>query len=122
VSMDIEAHLTAAGCTVTGLASNVNEAKRLIHHADYDAALVDANLEGHPVDEIATLLRNKNCPFAFVSGYGREALPHGFRDAMLLSKPFSKDHLLATAESLLRRRSDPVQSLPEGSRMQAEPA
>jgi PAS domain S-box-containing protein len=122
VSMDIEAHLTAAGCTVTGLASNVNEAKQLINQADYDAALVDANLEGHPVDEIATLLRNRNCPFAFVSGYGREALPYGFRDAMLLSKPFSKDRLLATVESLLRRRSDPVQSRPEGSRMQAQPA
>ena len=122
VSMDIEAHLTAAGCTVTGLASSVTEAKRLINHADYDAALVDANLEGHPVDEIAILLRNRNCPFAFVSGYGREALPHGFRDAMLLSKPFSKDRLLATVESLLGPRSDPVQSRPEGSRMQAEPA
>jgi PAS domain S-box-containing protein len=122
VSMDIEAHLTAAGCTVTGLASNITEAKQLINQADYDAALVDANLEGHPVDEIATLLRNRNCPFAFVSGYGREALPHGFRDAMLLSKPFSKDRLLATVESLLRRRSDPVQSRPEGSRMQAQPA
>jgi PAS domain S-box-containing protein len=119
VSMDIEAHLTAAGCTITGLASNVDEAKQLINQADYDAALVDANLEGHPVDEIATLLRNRNCPFAFVSGYGREALPHGFRDAMLLSKPFSKDRLLATVESLLRRRSDPVQSRPEGSRIQA---
>jgi PAS domain S-box-containing protein len=122
VSMDIEAHLTAAGCTVTGLASNITEAKQLINQADYDAALVDANLEGHPVDEIATLLRNGNCPFAFVSGYGREALPHGFRDAMLLSKPFSKDRLLATVESLLRRHSDPVQSRPEGSRMQTQPA
>jgi PAS domain S-box-containing protein len=122
VSMDIEAHLTAAGCTVTGLASNITEAKQLINQADYDAALVDANLEGHPVDEIATLLRNRNCPFAFVSGYGREALPHGFRDAMLLSKPFSKDRLLATVESLLRRHSDPVQSRPEGSRMQTQPA
>jgi PAS domain S-box-containing protein len=122
VSMDIEAHLTAAGCTVTGLASNITEAKQLINQADYDAALVDANLEGHPVDEIATLLRNRNCPFAFVSGYGREALPHGFRDAMLLSKPFSKDRLLATVESLLRRHSDPVQSRPEGSTMQTQPA
>ena len=48
----------------------------------------DANLGGDPVDEIAAALTRKGIPFAFATGYGREALPHGFRDRPVITKPF----------------------------------
>jgi PAS domain S-box-containing protein len=101
VSMDMESVLSTAGCVVCGPAGNIDEARRLTKEGEYDAALLDANLEGHPVDEIAELLRQRDCAFAFVTGYGREALPSGFRHVPLLGKPYSPDQLLTTVELLL---------------------
>ncbi|MGH7784571.1 MAG: PAS domain S-box protein, partial [Candidatus Binatia bacterium] len=101
VSMDIESTLMMAGCEVIGPAGTLENAKLLVEDANYDAALVDANLAGYPVDELATVLTQKNRPFAFVTGYGRDALPRGFREAVVLGKPFGQDQLLAVVEVLL---------------------
>jgi CheY-like chemotaxis protein len=86
---------------VVGPAGTLAHAMSLVAQADYDVALVDVNLAGRPVDEIAAALTQKNRPFAFVTGYGREALPRGFRDAVVLNKPFSREQLLASLEVLL---------------------
>jgi len=109
VTMDMESSLTAAGCEVIGPAGTLEDAKLLVEDANYDAALVDANLAGYPVDELATALTQKNCPFAFVTGYGREALPSGFREAVILGKPFSQDQLLTIVEMLFYRTPTVVQ-------------
>jgi CheY-like chemotaxis protein len=108
ISMDIEAMLEAEGCEVVGPAMNFETARSMIASAQYDAALLDVNLGGHTVDELAAALTQKNCPFAFVTGYGRAALPQGFREAMVLAKPFSQDRLVATVETLLYRRDGVV--------------
>jgi PAS domain S-box-containing protein len=109
VSMEMEANLAAAGCEIVGPAATLDRARTLVETAEYDAALVDVNLKGEPVDELATLLTKKNLPFAFVTGYGRDALPPGFRGAVVLGKPFSMDQLLATTEVLLYQPSSVVQ-------------
>jgi PAS domain S-box-containing protein len=109
VAMDVESSLTAAGCEVVGPAATLERAKLLIEESDCDAALLDVNLAGQPVDELATLLTRKNRPFAFVTGYGREALPSGFRGAVVLGKPFGADQLLATVEVLLYQPASVVQ-------------
>jgi PAS domain S-box-containing protein len=101
VAMDLESSLTSAGCEVVGPAGTIEQAKSLVAHERYDAALLDVNLAGHPVDEIVAALTQKNCPFAFVTGYGREALPRGFRDAVVLGKPFGQEQLLAAIEVML---------------------
>jgi DNA-binding response OmpR family regulator len=108
VAMDLESSLMAAGCEVVGPAGTIEEAKSLVADGRYDAALVDVNLAGHPVDEIAAALTQKNCPFAFVTGYGREALPRGFRDAIVLGKPFGQEQLVGAVELLLYREKDVV--------------
>jgi PAS domain S-box-containing protein len=104
LSMDIEASLAAAGCAVVGPAASLKQARALIAETEFDAALLDVNLAGEPVDELATALTHKNCPFAFVSGYGRDSLPLGFREAVLLGKPFTPEQLLATVTGLLGDR------------------
>jgi len=101
VAMDLEASLTAAGCEVVGTAGTLPDAKALCADAECDAALVDVNLSGQAVDELATALTKRNIPFAFVTGYGREALPRGFRDAVVLTKPFDPTGLVATVELLV---------------------
>ena len=109
VLMDLESILTDAGCEVVGSAGTREKAIALVSEADCDAALVDANLAGHPVDDIAGKLTQRNIPFAFVTGYGRGALPHGFRDGLMLKKPFSQKELVTVVELLVCQTPGVVQ-------------
>jgi PAS domain S-box-containing protein len=114
VSMEIEGCLETAGCVVVGPVGRLAKAKALIAEADYDAALLDANLAGERVDELAAMLAMRNVPFAFVTGYGRDALPAHFRESIVLGKPFSHDRLLAVVERLIDRDVD-VAEAPSGT-------
>jgi hypothetical protein len=71
-----------------------------------DAALLDGNLNGQRVDESASTLKRHDVPFVFISGYGRESLPAGFREVALLNKPFSRVQLLEGVKRLIARGGD----------------
>ena len=101
LAMEIEASLMEERFEVIGPVGTLEQAKRLLAESDCDAALLDANLGNQRTDELAAWMTRQNVPFAFVTGYGREGLPQGFRDAIMLSKPFSQNELLATIEMLL---------------------
>ena len=103
VSMDVIAGLQEAGAEVVGTAGTFEEALALIEAASIDAALLDGNLHGSPVDDIAAALTRRKIPFAFVTGYGRESLPRAFASAAILSKPFSRVQLLEAVSALLKR-------------------
>jgi len=85
-----------------GPVGSTAEALALIERTTFDAALLDANLLGQPVSEIAAALTRKRVPFAFVTGYGREGLPEAFARAALLPKPFSQEQLLGVASGLVQ--------------------
>jgi CheY-like chemotaxis protein len=100
VALDIVAALEGAGAEVVGSAGTAKEALNIIDHTPLHAALLDANLRGQPVDEIAGALAARNIPFLFVTGYGRESLPQAFAKTAVLSKPFSQERLIAAVTSL----------------------
>lgn len=101
LAMDIAGQLEDAGAHVVGPAASLSAALGLIEQYRFDAALLDANLDGHPVDDIATALARKAVPFVFVTGYGRESLPASFADANLLPKPFGARQLLDVVGKLV---------------------
>lgn len=101
IAMDVEEQLSSAGCEVIGPAETIESALRHISDAQCDAALVDANLAGNPVDELAAALTKKNIPFIFATGYGREGLPRGFQDAAMLTKPLNQKQLVTALSALL---------------------
>ena len=102
VAMDMAAMLEQAGAEIAGSAGAASDALALIERTQFDAALLDANLAGSPVNDIAIALTRQNVPFAFVTGYGRDGLPEAFAAAELLSKPFNHQQLLETAARLVR--------------------
>ena len=112
VAMDIEEKLLEAGCEVLGPAGTVDAAHRLIADASVDAALVDANLAGHRVDDLVAELTRRGIPFAFATGYGRNSLPGGSPEAPFLAKPFSPEQLLAVVCSLVAERRLPDDVVP----------
>ena len=85
---------------MVGPAGSVDEALRLIG-GKIDAAFLDGNLPAQLVDDVATLLRRRNVPFCFVSGYGRENLPAAFPSASIVRKPLNPRQLLAQAATLV---------------------
>lgn len=101
LALDNVAALEGAGAAVLGPAATVREALGIIDSAPLDAAVLDANLQGHPVDEIAAALTARNVPFLFVTGYGPESLPRAFSRTTMLSKPFDRKQFIAAVASLL---------------------
>lgn len=103
VAMDIAEQLGNAGADIIGPVGSTSSAMQMLADQQVDAAVLDANLGGQPVDDIAALLTKKHVPFVFVSGYGRESLPKSFASADLISKPFDPGRLLAVASQLLNK-------------------
>lgn len=106
IRMLLEDMLTDLGHEVAATAASVEAARELATSADFDAAILDVNLEGHEVFPVAEILAQRGLPFVFASGYGHTALPEQFRDRPTLQKPFqgaqlesALNRLLATASS-----------------------
>lgn len=101
IGMVLTDYLQDAGCIVAGPAQSAEKALQMATDEAIDAALVDGNLAGRRVDQIVTALRDRGIPFAFVTGYGREALPAGFDTAPIIEKPFTEQQVNATLNRLL---------------------
>ncbi len=98
VAMELAAVVEDAGHVVIGPASTCAQALELAASHAPHIALLDGNLNGERIDEVADILSAQGIAFGFVSGYGKEHLPasHGHRP--MAAKPF----LPFEIENLLR--------------------
>lgn len=103
VMLELVDLLTGAGAVVAGQASSRSDALELARTRQVDGALLDGNLQGEMVDDIAAALAARDIPFLFVSGYGREHLPVEFDRVVAVTKPFSPATLLESAARLFDR-------------------
>jgi CheY-like chemotaxis protein len=116
IALDIVAGLEGVGVKVEGPIGSVRDALRAIEEGSFDGVLLDANLRGDPVDEVAAALIRHNIPFAFVTGYGRQALPESFARATVLTKPFTQEQLLRTVSQLVESDRTGLQLLHDRDR------
>lgn len=107
IAMVAADYLSDAGCEVVGPASTVENALQLIDSGRIDAALLDGNLRGRSIESVAVALSQQGTPFAFVTGYGRRALPEAFREGLLIEKPFSEAELLSVTKQMLTAHETP---------------
>jgi PAS domain S-box-containing protein len=109
IAMDIEGTLSAHGFSVVGPAGTLEGALKLVEQGGFDAALIDASLDGEPVaDELAAALTTRKIPFAFVTGYGLDTLPSMYAQSPVLKKPFFSEQLLDLVERLTNPGADIV--------------
>ncbi len=101
VAMELEAFLKDAGWNVAGPAGTLAAAVKLARSARCDGAVLDVNLGGDRVDEVAAILAGRGIPFVFVTGYGRENLPAAHRDNVLIAKPVNEQALVQAVRDLL---------------------
>lgn len=87
VAMTLEDMLADLDCSVVGPANSLDEALILAASADFDAALLDVNLDGQRSDQVADVLLQRGIPFGFITGYGRAGIEPGGSSPPVLSKP-----------------------------------
>src|SRR5262249_4332297 len=110
IRMLLEDMLGELGYTVAAEAACIDEALEATKNADFDLAILDANLNGQPVSPVADALVARGTPFVFATGYGELAEP--YRDRPTLKKPFQMDGLKQMLQSALDRGSQSL--LPRG--------
>jgi FixJ family two-component response regulator len=84
---DTQRALAAAGARVAGPYARVAESLSRLAEGRVDCGVLDVNLGEGPSFATARALRQRQVPFVFLTGYGREVLPEGFDDIELLEKP-----------------------------------
>jgi len=71
VALDLKGMLEGNGYSVLGPTGNIDTALRLLAHEQPDMAVLDVNLNGHPVAPVAKRLRSLGVPFVLASAYSR---------------------------------------------------
>jgi DNA-binding response OmpR family regulator len=101
ISMLMEDWLNELGCEVVGPAGSVAQGLDLAESAELDGAILDVNLAGQNSFLLANALRLKGVPFAFATGDSAIDSESGFRDPILLSKPFDFEGVKTVLGKLL---------------------
>ncbi len=101
IAMLAEDMLRELGAVPVGPASTVQEAIEFIERTQFDAAILDVNLNGATSEELARRLRQEGVPFIVVTGYGRVDW-HGL-DVPVLPKPYDRTALGDALHRVLSR-------------------
>jgi CheY-like chemotaxis protein len=102
IRMMVADMLEELGYTVAAEAGEINEAIRLVQSTEFDFAILDVNVNGKVISPVADLIKVRNRPFIFATGYGSSGLPEEYRDRPALQKPFQIETLARVIDSTLR--------------------
>jgi two-component SAPR family response regulator len=93
VALAISETLGECGFEVVGPCSSVSEALRTIRSEEFDAAVLDVNLNGEMIYPAAEVLTARNIPFIFVTGYSCEGIDSRFKNIVAMHKPIDREKL-----------------------------
>ena len=90
IALDLKETLQELGCPTVELAQSVEGALSLVRTGSINAALLDINLNGASSFAVASVLKDRAIPFAFLTGCDQAVVPQEFADTPILEKPFSR--------------------------------
>jgi CheY-like chemotaxis protein len=102
VLMMIEDMLADLGCKSISTAATVDKALALIAARDFDAAMLDMNLNGRDSHSVAEALVAKGVPFIYSTGNGGPDVKEGYPDRPVLKKPFKYEDLVELLTRLVQ--------------------
>ncbi len=106
IRMMVADMLEDLGYRVAAEAGDINEATRLAQSSDFDIAILDVNVNGKMISPVAQVIKSRNIPFVFATGYGAQGVPEEFRERPTLQKPFQMDTLKGVLENTLKKHTD----------------
>ena len=100
---DLAQALTGAGARLVGPFPTVAAALEALENEEavVDAAILDINLRGREVYDVADILAERGIPFLLTTGYDPEMLPQSHQERPVCTKPFRIEELLAAVAKLL---------------------
>src|SRR5438477_9406011 len=102
IRMMVSDMLEELGYTVAAEAGEIGEALRLAETTFFDLAILDVNVNGKVISPVADLIKARNRPFIFATGYGSSGLPEEYRDRPSLQKPFQLETLSRMIDTALK--------------------
>jgi CheY-like chemotaxis protein len=93
IGMLLEDMLSDLGYELAATAARVDEASAIARDGQFDAAILDVNLNGEEVYPVAEILAARGIPFVFATGYGERGLPPAHQNRPTLQKPFQQETL-----------------------------
>src|SRR5689334_18152402 len=102
IRMMVADMLEELGYSVAAEAGEIGEAVKLAQSTEFDLAILDVNVNGKVITPVAELIKARNRPFIFATGYGSSGLPEEYRDRPALQKPFQLETLAQTISSALK--------------------
>lgn len=97
----LEEILLGIGCSVIGPGMSLKKASELAEtRTDIDVAILDVNLSGKMVFPVAAILKRREIPFVFTTGYGETGLPEEWQGSPVISKPWAEADLISALTTL----------------------
>lgn len=101
VAMNIADMLEQAGVEVLAQIPTRRRALDALQNRTPDFVLLDGNLQGETVEDIAQCLVEREIPFVMVSGYSHSHLPPNLGNVPIVLKPFNNEELMAVLRQTL---------------------
>ena len=94
--------LREQGARVVGPVPDMGRARAMLAESRVDCVLLDINLKGEMVFQLARELASQGVPMVFTTGYDSSILPQDLRDRPCLQKPVDGRELV----KLVRRQAE----------------
>ncbi len=101
IRMLLEDMLDELGYDMAAGVGTISEASEEASKGEFNAAILDVNLDGQEIFPVADILAKRGLPFVFVTGYGERNLPDPHRGRPALQKPFQAEQLRQALAGLL---------------------
>lgn len=115
IALQLKAALEAVGYSVVGPVGSLDGAWKAGQEEDFDAAVLDVNLNGASVFPFAETLAQDNVPTVLVTGYDLPELPPGAAHMPVLRKPLD----VYVLDIILRRLGREAPRPPEPAHAEA---
>jgi two-component sensor histidine kinase/DNA-binding response OmpR family regulator len=102
--------LTELGFDVIGPFGRVADAMAAVGREEFQAAVLDVNLDGEMVYPVADAVLARGVPFVFVTGYSAEGIDRRFAQVPVLQKPIERQMLQSVFVDGGRRRVEALGS------------
>jgi DNA-binding response OmpR family regulator len=107
LAMLIEDMLLEMGFDAVDVFASLPEALAKAEGSEFEMAILDVNVGGLTSYPLADVLKARNVPFFFATGYGRDTLTDDYANIPTLQKPFLMADLERAVASLRRSHSSP---------------